>query len=125
MPKIQSVLLIEDDRLIGDMYLRGLQRAGLAVTWKTNGDDGLIAARDNQFDLMIVDVLLPGKNGLEILEALRGGEDLVPNTKVIVLTNYDVEQEQRAVAASKCDAYLLKAEITPKRLVEIIKQLED
>jgi len=125
MTKIQSILLIEDDRLIGDMYLRGLERAGLAVTWKTNGDDGLIAARDNQFDLMIVDVLLPGKNGLEILEALRGGEDLIPNTKVIVLTNYDVEQEQRTVAATRSDAYLLKAEITPKRLVEIITQLED
>ena len=123
---IHSILCIEDDRFIGEMYVRSLQKAGYAVDWVVDGNDGLIAARNQAYDLILLDVMLPERRGTEILDALKGGaEDLIPNTKVIVLTNFEQDDEARISMQKHADAYLIKAEITPKRLIEVIHQLED
>jgi DNA-binding response OmpR family regulator len=122
---INSVLCIEDDRFIGEMYVRSLIKAGYAVDWVVDGNDGLIAARNKSYDLILLDVMLPERRGTEILEALRGGtEDLIPNTRVIVLTNFEQDDESRAAMQQHADAYLIKADITPKKLIEIIRQLD-
>lgn len=56
---------------------------------------------------------------------LRGGkEDLIPNSKVIIMTNFEQDDESRMALEKHADAYLIKAEITPKKLVSIIQQLE-
>lgn len=121
---INSVLCIEDDRFIGEMYIRSLQKAGYLVDWVVDGNDGLIAARNKSYDLILLDVMLPERRGTEILDALRGGnQDLIPNTKVIVLTNFEQDDESRTTMQKHADAYLIKAEITPKKLIEIIEQL--
>jgi DNA-binding NarL/FixJ family response regulator len=65
---------------------------------------------------------LPERRGTEILKALRGGEkDLIPNTKIIVLTNFDQDEESRLAMEHSVDAYLIKADITPKKLLAIIE----
>ncbi len=121
---IHSILCIEDDRFIGEMYIRSLQKAGYVVDWVVDGNDGLIAARNQPYDLILLDVMLPERRGTEILDALRGGnEDLIPNTKVIVLTNFEQDDESRMAMQKHADAYLIKAEITPKKLIEVIEQL--
>ncbi len=121
---INSILCIEDDRFIGEMYIRSLQKAGYVVDWVVDGNDGLIAARNKSYDLILLDVMLPERRGTEILDALRGGnQDLIPNTKVIVLTNFEQDDESRTTMQKHADAYLIKAEITPKKLIEIIEQL--
>ena len=123
---IQTVLCIEDDRFIGEMYIRSLKKAGYEVDWMVDGNDGLIAARNKPYDLILLDVMLPERRGTDILDALRGGsEDLIPNTKVIVLTNFEQDDESRAAMQKHADAYLIKAEITPKKLIEIIRQLDE
>jgi len=122
---IKTILVIEDDRFIGEMYVRSLMKAGYSVDWVVDGNDGLITARNKPYDLMLLDVMLPEKRGTEILTALRGGkEDLIPNTKVIVLTNFEQDDESRAEMQKHADAYLIKAEITPKKLIEVIHQLD-
>ena len=123
---IKSVLCIEDDRFIGEMYVRSLRKAGYEVDWMVDGNDGLVAARNKPYDLMLLDVMLPEMRGSEILKALRGnGEDLIPHTKVLVMTNFDQDEESRAAMRSNADGYLIKAEITPRKLLEIIIQLDD
>jgi len=122
---IHTILCIEDDRFIGEMYVRSLKKAGYEVDWVVDGNDGLITARNKSYDLMLLDVMLPERRGTEILDALRGGaQDLIPNTKVIVLTNFEQDDESRISMQKHADAYLIKAEITPKRLIEIIHQLD-
>jgi DNA-binding response OmpR family regulator len=122
--KTKSVLCIEDDRFIGEMYVRSLRKAGYAVDWMVDGNDGLVAARNKSYDVMLLDVMLPERRGSEILEALRGGKkDLIPNTKVIVLTNFDQDDESRQAMQHNVDAYLIKAEITPKKLLSIIDKM--
>ena len=122
---IQTVLCVEDDRFIGEMYVRSLKKAGYVVDWVVDGNDGLIAARNKPYDLILLDVMLPERRGTEILAALRGGvEDLIPNSKVIVLTNFEQDDESRTAMQKHADAYLIKAEITPKKLIEVIHQLD-
>lgn len=121
---VKTILCIEDDRFIGEMYVRSLRKAGYAVDWMVDGNDGLIAARNKPYDVMLLDVMLPERRGSEILEALRGGKkDLIPTTKVIVLTNFDQDDESRLAMQHNVDAYLIKAEITPKKLLSIITKM--
>ncbi len=121
---IQSILVIEDDRFIGEMYVRSLKKAGYDVDWVVDGNDGLVTARNKQYDALLLDVMLPERRGTDIIEALRGnGEDLIPNTRVIVLTNFEQDEESRAKMQQYADAYLIKAEITPRKLLEIVQQL--
>ncbi|MDN5275915.1 MAG: Response regulator receiver protein [Candidatus Saccharibacteria bacterium] len=121
---IKNILCIEDDRFIGEMYVRSLKKAGYEVDWMVDGNDGLIAARNKVYDLMLLDVMLPERRGTEILEALRGGkEDLIPHTKVIVLTNFEQDDESRIAMEQHADAYLIKAEITPRKLMAVIDEL--
>ncbi len=120
---IKTILIVEDDRFIGEMYVRSLKKAGFEVDWMIDGNDGLIAARNKQYDLLLLDVMLPERRGSEILDALRGTEDLIPNSRVIVLTNFEQDDESRMAMEARADAYLIKAEITPNKLLSVIEQL--
>lgn len=123
---IKNVLIIEDDLFIGEMYMRSLQKAGYAVNLIPNGDDGLKAALSRQYDLILLDIMLPDKKGTEILQYLRGTEkgDLLPNTNILILTNYEQDEESKQAMKNKADGYLIKADITPRRLLDIIKALD-
>ena len=124
MNKINSILVIEDDRFIGEMYVRSLRKAGYDVDWMVDGNDGLVAARNKPYDAILLDVMLPERRGSDILQALRGnGEDLIPNTRVLVLTNFEQDDESRTAMQQNADAYLIKAEITPRKLLAILSDL--
>jgi len=121
---IKTILCIEDDRFIGEMYVRSLHKAGYQVDWMVDGNDGLVAARNKTYDLILLDVMLPERRGSEILQTLRGnGEDLIPNSKVIVMTNFDQDEESRLAMQANVDAYLIKADITPRKLLSIIEKI--
>jgi len=121
---IKTILCIEDDRFIGEMYVRSLKKAGYDVDWMVDGNDGLVAARNKPYDLILLDIMLPERRGSEILAALRGGQnDLIPKSKVIVMTNFDQDEESRVAMQHNADAYLIKADITPKKLLAIIDKL--
>jgi DNA-binding response OmpR family regulator len=121
---IKTILCIEDDRFIGEMYVRSLEKAGYQVDWMVDGNDGLVAARNKPYDLILLDVMLPERRGNEILAALRGDKDLIPDTRVIVLTNFDQDEESRTAMQHNADAYLIKAEITPRKLLAVIDKLD-
>jgi DNA-binding response OmpR family regulator len=122
---IKTILCIEDDRFIGEMYVRSLKKAGYDVDWMVDGNDGLVAARNKKYDLILLDIMLPERRGGEILSALRGNDkDLIPDTKVVVMTNFEQDDESRQAMQHNVDAYLIKAEITPKKLLGIIEKID-
>lgn len=121
---IQTILVIEDDRFIGEMYVRSLRKAGYTVDWLIDGVDGLVAARNNHYDLILLDIMLPEKRGSEILEALRAEPQHIAGTKIVIMTNFDQDESTRLALQASVDGYLIKAEITPRRLLEIIAGME-
>lgn len=121
---IKTVLCVEDDRFIGEMYVRSLQKAGYDVTWVVDGNDGLVAARNQQFDLIILDLMLPEQRGDQILNALRNNDiDLVPNSKILIMTNFEQDESSRNSILQRVDGYLIKADITPRKLLEVIESM--
>ena len=122
---IKTILCVEDDRFIGEMYVRSLQKAGYDVTWVVDGNDGLVAARNQTFDLIILDLMLPEQRGDQILDALRNNNvDLVPNSKILIMTNFEQDEASRKSVMSRVDGYLIKADITPRNLIEVVKQMD-
>ena len=123
---IKTILCVEDDRFIGEMYVRSLQKAGYDVTWVVDGNDGLVAAHNQNFDLIILDLMLPEQRGDQILDALRNNNvDLVPNSKILIMTNFEQDEASRRSVMSRVDGYLIKADITPRNLIEVVKQMDD
>lgn len=121
---IKTILCVEDDRFIGEMYVRSLQKAGYDVTWVVDGNDGLVAARNQTFDLIILDLMLPEQRGDQILDALRNNNvDLVPNSKILIMTNFEQDEASRKSVMSRVDGYLIKADITPRNLIEVVRQM--
>ena len=121
---IKTILCVEDDRFIGEMYVRSLQKAGYDVTWVVDGNDGLVAARNQNFDLIILDLMLPEQRGDQILDALTNNNvDLIPNSKILIMTNFEQDEASRKSVMSRVDGYLIKADITPRNLIDVVKQM--
>lgn len=123
MAAIKTILMIEDDRFIGEMYARSLRQAGYDVLWVLSGKQGAIEAVKKPYDLILLDIMLPETAGTVVLDVLRGTTDKIPKSRVIVMTNFDQDDESRAAMQAKADGYLIKADITPRKLVDIISQM--
>lgn len=118
-----NILCIEDDYFIADMYARALKKAGHSVEVVSNGGQALEKAKSEVYDIILLDIMLPEKSGVEILEALRGEQNGLPLSKIIVTTNFDEPEEDRARLESLADGYLIKADVTPSKLIELIDQI--
>lgn len=123
MAEIKTILIVEDDRFIGEMYVRSLRREGYDVDWVITGTEGFNAATSKTYDLVLLDIMLPEEQGTQVLTRLRGEEDKIPKSRVIVLTNFDQDDQSRMAMERKADGYLIKADITPRKLLEIVKQM--
>lgn len=118
------ILCIEDEYFISELYERALKKAGYSVTTALNGTDGLAIAQTNSYDIVLLDLMVPGMMGIDILRTLRNPEKSPGfESKIIITTNLDQDEETRAEVESQADGYLIKAAITPKELVSFIDQL--
>lgn len=120
----KKILCIEDEYFIGELYERALRNAGYEVTVVLNGTDGLQVAQTNQYDIILLDLMIPGLVGIEVLRALRD-PNITPGFKsrIVVTTNLDQEESIKAEVESKADGYLIKAAITPKELVAFLDRM--
>lgn len=122
--KMNRILCIEDEYFISELYERALKKAGYSVTTALNGTDGLAIAQTNAYDLILLDLMVPGMSGMEILRTLRNPEKSPGfKSRIIITTNLDQDDETRAEVESQADGYIIKATITPKELVSFIDQL--
>jgi DNA-binding response OmpR family regulator len=100
-----KVLLIEDDQKIAAAVERGLEAEGFSVEVAHDGTDGLWLATEGTYDLVIVDLMLPGRNGFQICAELRAGGDWTP---ILVLTAKDGELDETEALDTGADDYLTK-----------------
>lgn len=111
------ILLIEDDRLIGDGIKAGLGKMGFSVDWFTEGNDGVLALNAAPYDAVVLDLSLPGMDGMEILRQWRQqGRD----EPVLILTARDALAERVDGLQQGADDYLCK----PFALSEVAARLQ-
>ncbi|WP_421852321.1 response regulator transcription factor [Novosphingobium sp.] len=99
------ILLVEDDPQIADYIMSGLAEEGFTVDRADNGRDGLFLATDSQFDLVVLDRMLPGMDGLALLKAMRAAEMATP---VIMLSALASTDDRIAGLTAGADDYLGK-----------------
>lgn len=102
---MQHILVIDDDAAVTSVLKRGLSYEGFTVETAHSGMEGLHLARERSADLVILDVLMPGMNGLEVLQRLRAADTQMP---VLLLTGKDAPADQVQGLERGADDYVLK-----------------
>ena len=100
-----KILLVEDDTSISRFIAKGLKEKGYVVDVSHDGEEGLHLIRNQPYDLVVLDILLPGLNGYEILKAMRGGKVVTP---VICLTAKGEQEDIVQGLELGADDYLVK-----------------
>lgn len=120
----KKVLCIEDEQFISEMYARALTKAGYEVAVELDGAAGLKSAQTNQFDIILLDLMIPSMTGIEVLRHLRDTtETPVLKAKIIITTNLEQREDVRADIEAQADGYVVKAELTPRELVDFLNRL--
>jgi two-component system, OmpR family, copper resistance phosphate regulon response regulator CusR len=100
-----QILVIEDEPKVGNAVREGLRAEGYGVALATTGEEGFFLANSRAFDLIVLDVMLPRRDGLEVLAALRKQSKTIP---VLLLTARDAVEDRVAGLDSGADDYLVK-----------------
>ncbi len=119
---VMKVLLVEDEEFIRDLFKRQLDLSGFTTDAFGTGQDGLNAISKNAYDLVLLDIMLPDINGLQILQSIRQN----PNTKsvaVVLLTNLGQDAVIKQGFELGADGYLVKAAYTPDQIVQEVKNI--
>ncbi|WP_228896570.1 heavy metal response regulator transcription factor [Pseudoduganella aquatica] len=112
------ILIIEDEPKTGDYLLRGLSESGFAVRLARTGRDGLALAREGETELIVLDIMLPGMDGWQVLEALRA-DPATEQIPVLFLTARDEVQDRVRGLELGADDYLVK----PFAFVELVARI--
>jgi DNA-binding response OmpR family regulator len=110
------VLVVEDDSKIASAVRRGLESEGFAVELAQNGDDGWWMATEGNFDVIVLDIMLPGRNGYVLCRDLREAGNWVP---ILMLTAKDGELDEAEGLDTGADDYLTKPFAFPVLLARI------
>jgi len=100
-----KILLVEDDKKIATLVKRGLEAEGFTVEAVFDGNDGLWLATEGSFDLIVLDIMLPGRNGYQICSDLREAGNWTP---ILMLTAKDGELDEAEALDTGADDYLTK-----------------
>lgn len=121
----KRLLCIEDEYFISELYVRALEKAGYQVTVEADGQKALDRAMSDEFDIILLDLMIPTLTGTEVLKQLRNPALPQPlHAKIIITTNLEQREEVREDIEKQADGYLVKAEMTPRELVEFLSHLD-
>jgi len=119
-PQSKKILLVEDEDFIRELYVRQLTKQGFQVKSAVDGQSGLNMLKIEPFDLLLLDIMLPGMNGLQLLREFKTQN---PNSPMItiLLTNLGQEAVIKEGFELGAQAYLIKASYTPDQVVSEVK----
>ncbi len=118
----QKVLVVEDDKFLRELILQKLAKEGYETSEAIDGEEGIKKIKEEKPHLILLDLILPGIDGFEVLSRMRD-DSAVSSIPVIILSNLgqkeDVEKGLKLGAAD----YLIKAHFTPGEIIEKIKNI--
>jgi DNA-binding response OmpR family regulator len=121
VPAKKKILLIEDEHAIRVMYAQVLEEAGYEVIHLSDGDEAIEAILKGDWSLVLLDIMLPRKDGMQVLKELKGH----PNWKkgpVVLLSNLNSEEIINNAYGLGADGYLIKSEIKPDKVVAEVEE---
>lgn len=123
MDEPKKILIIDDDFLVSDIYSMELQKAGYTTITANNGEAGLSKMQVEKPNLILLDIVMPGLDGLQVLDRIRSNPEL-SGVKVLLLSNLKDENTIKSGLARGANGYLIKPSLTPQQVVsEVNKEL--
>jgi CheY-like chemotaxis protein len=119
---LKKILLIEDDIFVRDIYARELKKGDYDVTIAEDGEKGITLASSQPFDLILLDIMMPKKTGIDVLKELREGNNPYKNTPVYLLTNLGQGSIIKQAVDMGIQGYLLKASFLPSQVLESVNK---
>lgn len=117
-----KILLVEDDPFLLSMYTVKFELENFSVISAEDGEKGINLAKKEKPSIILLDIMLPKKDGFEVLEELKK-DDVTKSIPVILLTNLSQKTEVSKGLALGADDYLIKAHFMPSEVVDKIKKL--
>lgn len=121
-PQGKKILLVEDEQFIRDLYTRELTKSGFQVTSAQDGQSGLDQLKQQAFEVLLLDIMLPGMNGLQLLREFKT-QNPTSTMITILLTNLGQEAVIKEGFELGAQAYLIKASYTPEQVVNEVKSI--
>lgn len=116
-----NILIIEDETDIREVYTEMLKDSGFNVDEAKDGEEGMEKIRTTDWNLLLLDIMLPGQDGLKILNELKSTPELKKGP-VITLTNLNSENIIQEAFSAGADGYLIKSQVTPDKVVEEVNK---
>lgn len=117
---MKRVLIIEDNQVLANLYRGSLAGAGFAVEVAPDGEDGIARAKAAVPDVILLDLMLPKKNGLDVLNHLRADERF-KGVPVLLLSNAYTPARTKELWDAGATQVLVKANTTPKQILESVR----
>ncbi len=118
---MKTILLVEDDQFLIDIYTTKLNEAGFSAEVAVDGESGLRKLKEKNFDILLLEIVLPKIDGWELLQEIKK-EKKLEHLKIIILSNLGQKEEVEKGLKMGVAKYLIKAHFTPGEVVEEIKQ---
>src|SRR5579872_1994557 len=118
---LKKIVVVEDEKYIMDMYKEIMEGSGFNVRTAPNGETGLTVIEEFKPDLVMLDLMLPGIDGMEVLRTIKKSPEKYGNPIIVILTNLSNEVMIKDAFYEKADGYLMKTELTPEQVVSEIK----
>ncbi|MFH1714227.1 MAG: response regulator [Candidatus Nealsonbacteria bacterium] len=119
---MSKILIIEDDKFLRELISQKLLKEGYEIDSAVDGEEGIKKIKETKPDLVLLDLILPGIDGFEVLTQMKTDSSISP-TPVIILSNLGQKEDvERGLKLGAVD-YLIKAHFTPGEIVEKIKEI--
>ncbi len=116
----KRILIVEDDSFVMDIYQTKLSQSGYDAVGADNGLEALKKMKEGTFDLVLLDIIMPYMDGLEVLKKIKEDEKN-KNLPIILLTNLSQKEEVDKGLGLGASDYLIKSHFTPSEVLEKIK----
>ncbi len=120
MDQQPKILIVEDDAFLREVYIETLEKEGFSIASAEDGEQGLEKLRAGGWDLVLLDIIMPKLNGLEVMKKFKEDPNAKPSKTIIFLTNLDKDEEIKE-ALQLGDGYLIKSQMTPGDFLKEVK----
>ncbi|MBU4030658.1 response regulator [Patescibacteria group bacterium] len=117
-----SVLIVEDDKFLRELLVRKLENTGFNVSFAVNGEEALKKIKEQMPQLILLDLVLPGIDGFEVLKQVKANERM-DGIAIIILSNLGQQGEVERGIRLGADDYLIKAHFTPDEIIQKAKMI--
>lgn len=116
----KRVLIVEDDQFLREFYQELLESEGMVVETAPDGETAVSKIREGGYDLVLLDIMLPKKDGLQILKDIQLNPAVKPNGPIVVLTNIGQDAIIKSCFEAGAAGYMIKSALNPDQVLQEI-----